>query len=76
MQLIDLEVDEEEIINHSNEMQSEVSESPKNSLIAEDSTFKPIDLNVAATDKIYAGPAVRKLSDCRARINFIRCSNI
>ena len=62
MQLIDLEVDEEEIIHHSNEMQSEVDESPKNSLIAENSTFKPIDLNVPANDKIYAGPAVRKLA--------------
>jgi pyruvate dehydrogenase E2 component (dihydrolipoamide acetyltransferase) len=62
MQLIDLEVDEEEIINHSNQTQSEVSESPKNSLTAEDSTFKPIDSNVPTTDKIYAGPAVRKLA--------------
>ena len=62
MQLIDLEVDEEEIINHPNEMKSEVSESPKNSLIAEDSNFKPIELNVPATNKIYAGPAVRKLA--------------
>ena len=62
MQLIDLEVDEEDSINHSNEMKSEVSESLKNSLIADDSNFKPIELNVPETNKIYAGPAVRKLA--------------